>query len=84
MGDKNVSVALLNSLISRFRAQKDEAVAIIMLYLRNPVGIGDHSGIVDELDLQFSKAAEADEKLKILTNNFRLQQEDSEVGEDGK
>ena len=84
MGDKNVSVALLNSLISRFRAQKDEAVAIIMLYLRNPAGIGDHPGIVDELDLQFSKAAEADEKLKILTNNFRLQQEDSEVGEDGK
>ena len=50
MVDENVSVSILKSLISRFQAQKDEAVATIMVYLRNPTGIGDHPNIIEELD----------------------------------
>ena len=76
MVDESVSVALLNSLISRFKSQKDEAIATIMVYLRNPVGVGEHAGILDELDVLFAKAADADEKLQILEANFKLMNDD--------
>ena len=34
---------LLEALTSHYKAQKDEALAILDLYLNKPVGIGDHS-----------------------------------------
>ena len=77
MVDESVSVAILNSLISRFKSQKDEAIATIMVYLRNPVGVGEHPGILDELDTLFAKAADADEKLIMLETNFKLLNDDN-------
>ena len=81
MIDQNVTAAIINSLKSKFKSQKDEAMATIMIYLTNPTGIGDHPEILEELDKLFSKAAEADEKLKLLTDKFRVipsEQEDAQ------
>mgnify|MGYP001250421492 FL=1 len=72
MVDENVSVSILKSLISRFQAQKDEAVATIMVYLRNPTGIGDHPNIIEELDKLFAQASEAEEKLALLNSQFKV------------
>ena len=43
-----------------------QAHAIIKVYLENPVGIGEHPQHLDELDKQFGKIAEAEDKLEAL------------------
>ena len=58
--------------MSRFQAQKDGALATIMVYLRNPAGVGDHSNIIEEIDKLCAVAAEADEKLALLNDNFKV------------
>ena len=58
--------ALLNALEARYEAEIAEAQAIIKIFLENPVGIGEHPQHLDELDKQFEKIANAEEKLEAL------------------
>lgn len=43
-----------------------EAEANIAVYMNNPAGIGEHPDIVDAIDSQVAKYAEAEEKLQAL------------------
>ena len=58
--------ALLDALEARYEAEVAEAHAIIKIFLENPVGIGEHPQHLDELDKQFEKIANAEEKLEAL------------------
>lgn len=40
--------------------------ANVRLYLENPVGIGEHPDIMGAFEQELAKAAEYDEKLKLL------------------
>ena len=62
--------ALLDALEARYEAQIAEADATIKIYLENSVGIGEHPQHIDEIDKQFQKIADAQEKLKAI-NDFR-------------
>ncbi len=62
--------ALLTALEDRYNAQISEADATIKIYLENSVGIGEHPQHIDEIDKQFQKIADAQEKLKAI-NDFR-------------
>jgi len=66
-----VRQALLDALEARYEAEIAEAQAIIKIFLENPVGIGEHPQHLDELDKQFGKIAEAEDKLKAL-EDFQL------------
>ena len=61
---------LLEALLSHYKAQKDEAIAVIDLYLKKSVGIGDHSNILDELKKWTTKLSEAQENLLVLEKYF--------------
>jgi|TARA_R110000824_G_scaffold340370_3_gene526895 hypothetical protein len=63
---------LLEALTSHYKAQKDEALAILDLYLNKPVGIGDHSNILDELKNWTTKLSEAQENLLVLEKYFTV------------
>ena len=65
-----MKAALLDALEARFEAQIAEADATIKIYLENSVGIGEHPQHIDEIDKQFQKIADAQEKLKAI-NDFR-------------
>ena len=43
------SNALYDALKSQFVAQKKKAIATLTVYLTNPVGIGEHPQIIDEM-----------------------------------
>ena len=58
--------ALLTALEKRYKAKISEADATIKIYLENPVGIGEHPQHIDEIDKQFQKIADAQEKLKVI------------------
>ena len=40
---------LLEAALSRYRAQRDEALAVLEVYLTDAVGIGEHSNLLDEI-----------------------------------
>ena len=62
--------SLLDALCARYEAQILEADATIQIYLKNSVGIGEHPQHIDEIDKQFQKIADAQEKLKAI-EDFR-------------
>jgi hypothetical protein len=45
-----------------------KADATIKIYLENSVGIGEHPQHIDEIDKQFQKIADAQEKLKAISD----------------
>jgi hypothetical protein len=62
--------AILDALEDRYTAQISEADATIKIYLENSVGIGEHPQHIDEVDKQFQKIADAQEKLQAI-KDFR-------------
>ena len=60
--------AILDALEKKYDAAIAEADATIKIYLENPVGIGEHPQIVDEVDKQISSICKAKEKLEELKN----------------
>lgn len=66
------SNALYEALKAQFVAQKQKALATITVYLTNPVGIGEHPQIIDEMVEQTKSLAEAEGCLEILTETFEV------------
>ena len=75
MKEKSVGMSnsklLYKALLSHYKAQKDEARAVMEVYLNNAVGIGEHSNVLDELKKWTSKLAEAEEAISSLQKNFQ-------------
>ena len=65
-----MKTAILDALEARYDAQIAEADATIKIYLENSVGIGEHPQHIDEIDKQFQKIADAQEKLQAI-EDFR-------------
>jgi hypothetical protein len=57
---------LVNALKLRYEAQKMEAIATLEVYLKNPVGIGEHPQIIEEMDKLVRSIADADGCLEAL------------------
>lgn len=53
-----------------YEAKIAEAKAVLEIYFTNPVGIGEHSDLLTEVDKWVSQLAEAEEKLETLQDNF--------------
>ena len=65
-----MKTAILDALEARYESHIAEADATIKIYLENSVGIGEHPQHIDEIDKQFQKIADAQEKLKAI-EDFR-------------
>ena len=59
---------ILEALEKKYDAEIAEADATIKVYLENPVGIGEHPQIVEEVDKQIAKICRNKEKLEELKN----------------
>ena len=46
------------------------AKANIMVYQRNPAGIGEHPDIVEAIETQIDKIAQAEEKIETIKKHF--------------
>jgi len=57
-----------NALKARYTGDLAEAEANIRIYLRNSVGIGEHSDIMGAVNEQVEKAVTAQEKLDYINN----------------
>jgi hypothetical protein len=59
---------LKNALILKYQGEVAVANANIEVYLRKPVGIGEHPDIISAIDSEVEKAAHAQEKLEYIEN----------------
>jgi len=65
-----ISRELVKSLVLRYQSEIQSATTTSLIYLKNPVGIGEHPQHLDELDEQIQKIAEANDKLETLCKTF--------------
>ena len=61
---------LREALIIKYDGEKAEAKANITVYLKHPVGIGEHPDVISAMDSQIEKLAHAEEKLLCVKNHF--------------
>lgn len=57
---------IAQGMMKMYEGQIAQAAANVEIYLSNPAGIGEHSEVLDAIDEQISKIAEAEEKLSVL------------------
>ena len=60
--------SILDALRAKYEAEIAEADTIANIYLENSVGIGEHPQHIDEIDKQFQKIADAQEKIKAISD----------------
>jgi len=61
---------IIDALVSQYEAQIKRHKVNIENYLQNTVGVAEHPDIVDTIDLELAKLAEASDKLETLREMF--------------
>jgi len=57
---------ILSALYKLYEGERAKHLVNIKVYLENPVGIGEHPDVLEAIDSEIAKAAEAQEKLDLL------------------
>ena len=57
---------MLEALKKRYEAQIAESLAILNVYVKDSVGIGEHPQHLDEMDKLIQVMVDAEEKLKMI------------------
>ena len=61
---------LIRALLSNYEGEMAKAKANVEIYLKKPMGIGDHSDIISAIDEQVANYAAANEKWDIVSDIF--------------
>jgi len=70
---------LLNALVMKLEGEAAMHEANITVYMENPVGIGEHPQIIESIESEVSKLAEALEKIDTINANFYAKANRSEL-----
>ena len=61
---------LLEALVKKLEGEVEVAKANVIVYTRNSVGIGEHPEVVEAIEAQVEKIANAQEKIDIIKKHF--------------
>ena len=61
-----IGINILTALASKFEADRNVSVANLSIYINNPVGVGEHPDLANEVEALIDKIANAEEKLKVV------------------
>tara|TARA_R110002020_G_scaffold403285_1_gene613380 strand:- start:29 stop:286 length:258 start_codon:yes stop_codon:yes gene_type:complete len=61
---------LLQASIDKYKAEISESLAILDVYFKNPVAIGEHPDLLTEIDKYIEKLDSATSKLETLEKYF--------------
>ncbi len=61
---------LLEALLKKLEGEIEMAKANIKVYELNPAGIGEHPDIVEAIELQVAKIADAEDKIEVINKHF--------------
>ena len=62
---------LLKALIAKLEGEIEVAKANVLVYQRNSAGIGEHPDIVEAIETQIAKIAEAEDKIETINRHFK-------------
>jgi hypothetical protein len=61
---------LLNAALAHYGARRAEALAMLVVYFNNSVGIGDHSDILNEVTKWSEILTDAEDNIRTLNQHF--------------
>ena len=61
---------ILRALQAKYEGEREYHRANIEIYLSNPAGIGEHSDVLEAINIELERMVAADEKIHILINNW--------------
>ena len=67
---------MINALRKKYEAEIAAAKANIDVYNKNPAGIGEHPDLVQAVDTEMVKLADAEDKLETLNKHYGNPQRD--------
>ena len=59
---------IYSAVMSHYTAERDKALTNIKIHLNNPVGVGEHPKIVEDVIELVHKASEAQDAIEMLTS----------------
>ena len=68
--EKCVDYSIVKALKKKLEGDIERSKCNINVYLNQSVGIGEHIDIVETVEKELTKLAEAEDKLETLINNF--------------
>ena len=63
---------ILRALQAKYEGEREYHKANIEIYLSNPAGIGEHSDVLEAINVELERMVAADEKIHILINNWEF------------
>ena len=70
---------LLNALLLKLEGEAAVHEANVRVYMESPVGIGEHPQIIESIETEVAKLAEALEKIDTINANFYAKAQRSEL-----
>ena len=67
---KDLEHPFIDALIKKYKADIADGIVTALVYLKNPVGIGEHPQFISELDKAIIKVSNAEENLKTISKHF--------------
>jgi hypothetical protein len=67
---KTMRQTLIKAFKSHAQGHIDKHVANVEVYLQNPAGIGEHSDIIEAIEIEMKQIAEYDDQLEMLEKYF--------------
>ena len=64
---------IIDALEKKYESDISKADATIKIYLENPVGIGEHPEIVQAIEMEIGKMAEAQDKLDTVNQLLNIE-----------
>jgi hypothetical protein len=61
---------MIDALKAHAQAHIDKHKMNVEIYLTNPVGIGDHSAIMDAIEHELNEIAQYEDQLEVLNKHF--------------
>tara|TARA_Y100001938_G_scaffold112086_1_gene153489 strand:+ start:112 stop:330 length:219 start_codon:yes stop_codon:yes gene_type:complete len=61
---------ILRALQAKYEGERDYHKANIEIYLSNPAGIGEHSDVLEAINIELERMVAADDKIHLLVNNW--------------
>ena len=62
---------LLEALIKKLEGDIEVHKANVMVYVKNPAGIGEHSDIVESIEKEVDMIAAAEDKIEAIIKHFK-------------
>jgi hypothetical protein len=62
---------IISTLINHAAANRDKHIMNIEVYLSNPVGVGEHSDILETIQKELDEVAKYDDHVQTLIKHFK-------------